>query len=113
MIDANQTLGVHEAIAWMEALAPFDIWWFEEPTSPDDVLGHAAIARAIKPTHVATGEHAHNAVMFKQFLQADAIGICQPDACRLGGGHQAGARLPPPAAHRPPRGPHTRGGGAR
>src|SRR4051812_50136897 len=89
MIDANQTLGVHEAIAWMEALAPFDIWWFEEPTSPDDVLGHAAIARAIKPTHVATGEHAHNAGKFKQFLQADAIGICQVDAGRLGGVKQS------------------------
>lgn len=65
MIDANQTLGVDEAVAWMEELKEFDIWWFEEPTSPDDVLGHAAIAERIGPTRVATGEHAHNAVMFK------------------------------------------------
>jgi L-fuconate dehydratase len=111
MIDANQTLGVHEAIAWMEALAPFDIWWFEEPTSPDDVLGHAAIARAVKPTHVATGEHAHNAVMFKQLMQADAIGICQLDACRLGGVNEAVAVLLLAAAHGVPVCPHAGGVG--
>ena len=61
MIDANQALGVGQAISWAEALAEFDIWWFEEPTSPDDILGHAAIAKRIAPTMVATGEHAHNA----------------------------------------------------
>ena len=66
-------------------LAPFDPYWIEEPTSPDDILGHAAIARAVAPIRVATGEHVHNRVMFKQLLQADAIGVCQIDACRLGG----------------------------
>ncbi|POX38892.1 fuconate dehydratase [Streptomyces sp. Ru73] len=111
MIDANQTLGVAEAIDWAKALAEFDIWWFEEPTSPDDVLGHAAIARQIGPTHVATGEHAHNAVMFKQFLQADAIGICQIDACRLGGVNEAVAALLLAAAHGVPVCPHAGGVG--
>ncbi|GAA0445939.1 enolase C-terminal domain-like protein [Streptomyces olivaceiscleroticus] len=111
MIDANQTLGVDEAVAWAKALAEFDIWWFEEPTSPDDVLGHAAIARRIGPTRVATGEHAHNAVMFKQFLQADAIGICQIDACRLGGVNEAVAALLLAAAHGVPVCPHAGGVG--
>ncbi|MDQ0994192.1 enolase C-terminal domain-like protein [Streptomyces sp. V3I7] len=111
MIDANQTLGVEEAIAWAQALAEFDIWWFEEPTSPDDVLGHAAIAQRIAPTHVATGEHAHNAVMFKQFLQAKAIGICQIDACRLGGVNEAVASLLLAAAHDVPVCPHAGGVG--
>ena len=69
----------------MRALAPYDPWWIEEPTSPDDVLGHAAIRRAITPIRVATGEHAANRVIFKQLLQADAIGVCQVDACRIGG----------------------------
>ena len=85
MIDANQRWDVGEAIARVQALAEFDLWWMEEPTSPDDVLGHAAIAKAIAPVRVATGEHCANRVMFKQLLQAGAIGICQIDACRLGG----------------------------
>ena len=85
MMDANQVWGVTEAIANMKALGRFDPWWIEEPTSPDDVLGHARIARDIAPIKVATGEHCHNAVMFKQFLQADAIAFCQLDSCRLAG----------------------------
>ena len=85
MMDANQVWGVTEAIANMKALARFDPWWIEEPTNPDDVLGHARIAREIAPIKVATGEHCHNAVMFKQFLQADAIAFCQLDSCRLAG----------------------------
>ena len=84
-VDANQRWDVDEAIAWMASLAPFDPYWIEEPTSPDDILGHATIARAVAPIRVATGEHVHNRVMFKQFLQAQAIGVCQIDACRLGG----------------------------
>jgi L-fuconate dehydratase len=111
MIDANQTLGVEEAIAWADALAEFNIWWFEEPTSPDDILGHAAIAQRIAPIHVATGEHAHNAVMFKQFLQSKAIGICQIDACRLGGVNEAVAALLLAAAHDVPVCPHAGGVG--
>lgn len=84
-VDANQVWGVNEAIANMQRLAEYQPWWIEEPTSPDDVLGHAAIARAIAPIGVATGEHVQNRIIFKQLLQADAIRFCQIDACRLGG----------------------------
>jgi L-fuconate dehydratase len=84
-VDANQRWGVPEAIDWMRALAEFDPYWIEEPTSPDDILGHATIARGVAPIRVATGEHVHNRVMFKQLFQADAISVCQIDACRLGG----------------------------
>ncbi|HEY2902000.1 MAG TPA: L-fuconate dehydratase [Polyangia bacterium] len=85
MMDANQVWGVNEAIAWMKRLAEFRPHFIEEPTSPDDVLGHAAIARGIAPIAVATGEMCQNRVMFKQLLQAKAIGYCQLDSCRLGG----------------------------
>jgi L-fuconate dehydratase len=85
MADANQAWDVGEAIEHVRALAPFGLLWIEEPTSPDDVLGHAAIRRAVRPVGVATGEHAHNRVMFKQLLQAGAIDFCQLDNCRLGG----------------------------
>ena len=85
MMDANQKWDVDEAIANMEHLAQFDPWWIEEPTSPDDVLGHAKIAKAIKPILVATGEHCQNRVIFKQLMQAGSIGICQIDSCRVGG----------------------------
>jgi L-fuconate dehydratase len=85
MIDANQRWDVDEAIANMRVLARFDPWWIEEPTSPDDVLGHARIAAAIAPIGVATGEQCQNRVIFKQLLQARAISFCQIDSCRLGG----------------------------
>ncbi len=87
MVDANQVWDVPQAIAWMKELARFQPWWIEEPTSPDDVLGHAAIARAMEPfgIGVATGEHGMNRVLFKQLLQARAISYCQIDACRVGG----------------------------
>ena len=85
MMDANQVWDVPQAIRWMHELARFKPWWIEEPTSPDDILGHAAIAKAIAPIGVATGEHCPNRVMFKQLLQAGAIQFCQIDACRLGG----------------------------
>jgi len=85
MMDANQTWDVDEAVSNMRRLAEFDPWWIEEPTSPDDVLGHAAIRQRIHPIGVATGEHAHNRVMFKQFFQAGAMDFCQLDPARLGG----------------------------
>ncbi len=85
MMDANQVWDVDESIRNMQRLKDFDPWWIEEPTSPDDVLGHARIARAVAPIGVATGEHCQNRVVFKQFLQAEAISFCQIDACRLGG----------------------------
>jgi L-fuconate dehydratase len=83
MVDANQVWSVPEAIDWMQALAEVRPMWIEEPTSPDDILGHAAIARAIAPIKVATGEHVHNRVMWKQLFQADAVSYAQIDACRL------------------------------
>jgi L-fuconate dehydratase len=84
-VDANQRWDVAEAISWVAELAPFDLAWIEEPTSPDDVLGHAAIARAVAPIPVATGEHLANRVLAKQFLQADALQVLQIDATRVAG----------------------------
>ncbi|GAA1578676.1 L-fuconate dehydratase [Kribbella sancticallisti] len=84
MIDANQVWDVPTAISWVRALAPFDPLWIEEPTHPDDVLGHAAIRRAVAPIGVATGEHGMNRILFKQLFQAGAIDYCQLDAARLG-----------------------------
>jgi len=83
MVDANQVWSVPDAITWMARLAEFNLLWIEEPTSPDDILGHAAIAKAVAPIGVASGEHIHNRVMFKQFLQAGALSFCQIDACRV------------------------------
>lgn len=85
MMDANQYWDVNEAIPYIKALAEYDPWWIEEPTSPDDILGHRAIAQAIAPIKVATGEHVQNRIIFKQLLQTRAIDFCQIDACRLGG----------------------------
>jgi L-fuconate dehydratase len=84
-IDANQVWGVEEAIAWLEPLQEARPYWIEEPTAPDDVLGHAAIRRAIAPIKVATGEHGHNKILFKQLLQAEAVDVVQIDATRVGG----------------------------
>ena len=111
MIDANQVWDVPTAIEWMRRLAPFGITWIEEPTNPDDVLGHAAIAKAIAPIRVATGEHCHNRVMFKQLLQAQALGICQVDACRLGGVNEVLAVVLLAAHHAVPVCPHAGGVG--
>jgi L-fuconate dehydratase len=85
MIDANQVWDVPQAIEWIQHLAPFRPWFVEEPTSPDDILGHRAIAQAIAPIRVATGEMCHNRVMFKQFMQCGGLQVCQLDCCRLGG----------------------------
>jgi L-fuconate dehydratase len=84
-IDANQRWEVAEAIEWVRALAPLGVAWVEEPTSPDDILGHAEIARAIAPIPVATGEHEANRIMFKQLMQAQAIEVVQIDASRVAG----------------------------
>jgi len=85
MMDANQKWEVNEAIINMQSLKKFDPWWIEEPTSPDDILGHAKIGEAVKPVKIATGEHCQNRVVFKQLMQAGAIDICQIDSCRVGG----------------------------
>jgi L-fuconate dehydratase len=111
MMDANQRWDVATAIDWMKPLAAFDPYWIEEPTSPDDILGHAAIARAVHPIRVATGEHVHNRVMFKQFLAAGAMDVCQVDACRLGGVNEALAVLLLAARFGVPVCPHAGGVG--
>jgi L-fuconate dehydratase len=85
MVDANQKWGVLEAIARTKQLQELAPYWMEEPTSPDDILGHARIRREAAPTRIATGEHCQNRVMFKQLLQAGAIDVCQIDSCRVAG----------------------------
>jgi L-fuconate dehydratase len=109
MADANQVWDVGEAIDWVKFLAPFDLRWIEEPTSPDDALGHAAIRRAIAPIGVATGEHCANRVIFKQLLQADAIDYVQVDACRPGGLNEVLAILLMAAKFDKPVCPHAGG----
>ncbi len=111
MMDANQKWDVDEAITNMESLKKFNPWWIEEPTSPDDILGHAKIAKAVAPIHVATGEHCQNRVMFKQLMQAKAIGICQIDSCRVGGVNEILAILVMAAKFKIPVCPHAGGVG--
>jgi L-fuconate dehydratase len=111
MMDANQVWDVPEAIVNMARLKEFDPYWIEEPTHADDVLGHAAIARAVAPIRVATGEVAANRVIFKQLMQADAIGVCQVDACRVGGVNEVLATLLMAAKFGVPVCPHAGGVG--
>jgi L-fuconate dehydratase len=117
-VDANQRWDVPDAIRWMTALAPWDPWWIEEPTSPDDVLGHAAVRRALAtaapgggPIRVATGEHVANRVVFKQLLQADAVDFVQIDACRVAGVNENIAILLLAAKYGKPVCPHAGGVG--
>src|SRR4051794_7591233 len=111
MMDANQVWGVDEAIANMARLAAFNPWWIEEPTSPDDILGHAAVAREVAPIGVATGEHVQNRIVFKQLFQAGAIRFCQIDSCRLGGVNEILAVLLMAAKFGVPVCPHAGGVG--
>lgn len=113
MVDANQVWEVDEAIEHMKRLAEFRPWWIEEPVSPDDVLGHARIAEALKPfgIGVATGEHCQNRVMFKQFMAAGAMDFCQLDAARLGGVNEVLAVLLLAAKAKIPVCPHAGGVG--
>lgn len=111
MMDANQKWDVDEAIENMSALKEFDPYWIEEPTSPDDILGHAKIAKAVAPIKVATGEHCQNRVMFKQLMQAGAIEICQIDSCRVGGVNEILAILLMAAKFNIPVCPHAGGVG--
>jgi L-fuconate dehydratase len=84
-IDANQRWEISEAIANVRELAAYGLYWVEEPTSPDDILGHRRIADGVRPVRVATGEHVANRVIFKQLLASNAIDVCQIDACRVAG----------------------------
>ena len=110
-IDANQVWDVPTAIAWISELAPFRPAWVEEPTAPEDILGTAAIRRAVRPVRVATGEHVANPVMFKQLLQAGAIDIMQIDACRVAGVNENIANLLLAAKFGVPVCPHAGGVG--
>ena len=110
-VDANQRWDVGPAIDWMRALAPYDPYWIEEPTAPDDLLGHAVIRRAIHPIKVATGENVANRVMFKQLLQADAVDIVQIDAARVAGVNENLAILLLAVKHGIPVCPHAGGVG--
>lgn len=110
-IDANQRWSVPEAIDWLTDLTEFEPFWIEEPTSPDDILGHAAIAAAVAPLRVATGEHVHNRVMFKQYLQANGLQILQLDATRVGGVNENVATLLLAAQFGVPVCPHAGGVG--
>ncbi len=110
-VDANQRWDVAEAIDWIEALKPYDVWWVEEPTSPDDILGHAAIARAIAPIKVATGEHVQNRIVFKQMLQAEALSVLQLDSARVAGVNENIANLLLAAKFGVPVCPHAGGVG--
>ncbi len=111
MTDANQVWEVDQAIEWVNALRAFDLYWIEEPVSPDDILGHGKVRRGVAPVRVATGEHCHNRIMFKQFLQADAIDVVQIDACRLGGVNEVLAVLLLAAEFDKPVCPHAGGVG--
>lgn len=110
-IDANQRWDVDAAIEWVRALAEFDVEWIEEPTSPDDILGHAAIARGVAPIKVATGEHVQNRIVFKQLLQAGGMDVMQIDATRVGGVNENIANLLLAAKFGVPVCPHAGGVG--
>lgn len=111
MMDANQRWDVKDAIDNMNKLAKFNPYWIEEPTSPDDILGHATIAKAVDPIKVATGEHCQNRVVFKQLMQSNAIKICQIDSCRVGGVNEILAILLMAAKFEIPVCPHAGGVG--
>ncbi|WP_327351770.1 L-fuconate dehydratase [Streptomyces sp. NBC_01304] len=110
-VDANQRWNVDEAIEWTRALAAYDPHWIEEPTSPDDILGHAAIRKAVAPVQVATGEHVQNRIVFKQLLQVGAIDVLQIDAARVGGVNENLAILLLAAHFQVPVCPHAGGVG--
>ena len=111
MIDANQNWEVGQAIEWVNRLAFAEPWFIEEPTSPDDVLGHAAIRAGVSPVKVATGEMCQNRILFKQFIMAGAIDVVQIDACRVGGLNEVLAILLMAAKYDLPVCPHAGGVG--
>jgi L-fuconate dehydratase len=110
-VDANQRWNVEASIDWLKQLAPYNVAWAEEPTSPDDVLGHAVIRRGIAPMRISTGEHTQNRVIFKQLFQAQAVDLIQIDAARVGGVNENLAILLMAAKFRVPVFPHAGGVG--
>src|SRR5258708_17790602 len=111
MVDANQKCCVDEAIKRIRELAELQPWWMEEPTSPDDILGHASIRAAVAPVRIATGEHCQNRIIFKQLFQAGAIDVCQMDSCRVAGVNENLAILLMAAKFNVPVCPHAGGVG--
>jgi L-fuconate dehydratase len=111
MIDANQVWEVGQAIDWINALKPFNPYFIEEPTSPDDVEGHRKIREAVRPVKVATGEMCQNRILFKQFITRGAIDIVQIDACRIGGLNEVLSVLLMAAKYGLPVWPHAGGVG--
>ena len=111
MVDANQKWSVDEAIQRTGQLAELEPWWMEEPTSPDDILGHARIRAAVAPIRIATGEHCQNRIIFKQLFQAGAIDVCQIDSCRVAGVNENLAILLMAAKFKIPVCPHAGGVG--
>ncbi|BGP39852.1 hypothetical protein JCM10450v2_003825 [Rhodotorula kratochvilovae] len=113
MIDSNQVWDVQEAVEYVKRLKDASPWFIEEPTAPDDILGHASIRKQLKPygIGVATGEHAHNRMTFKQLLAAEAIDVCQIDSCRLAGVNEILAVLLMAAKKGVPVCPHAGGVG--
>jgi L-fuconate dehydratase len=110
-VDANQRWGVAQATDAIAALAPWHPYWVEEPTSPDEILGLAAIKTAIAPTKIAVGEHVANRVIFKQILQAGASDVLTIDACRVAGVNENLAILLLAAKYGIPVCPHAGGVG--
>ena len=110
-IDANQRWDVSQAVAWIQELKRFDPYWIEEPTSPDDILGHSVIRQSVAPVKVATGEHVQNRIVFKQLIQAHALDIVQIDSARVGGVNENLAILLLAAKHDLPVCPHAGGVG--
>jgi L-fuconate dehydratase len=111
MMDANQVWDVEQAIRYVKQLEKYQPWWIEEPTSPDDILGHKRIADAVRPVKVATGEHCPNRVLFKQFITSGAVDICQIDSCRMAGVNEVLTVLLLAAKYRVPVCPHAGGVG--
>jgi L-fuconate dehydratase len=111
MIDANQVWEVDQAIEWVRELKPFNPYFIEEPTSPDDVEGHRKIREAVAPVKVATGEMCQNRILFKQFITRGAIDIVQIDACRIGGLNEVLSVLLMAAKYGLPVWPHAGGVG--
>ncbi|MEO9821244.1 MAG: L-fuconate dehydratase [Paracoccaceae bacterium] len=111
MIDANQVWDVNEAIDWVQKLAFARPFFIEEPTSPDDVLGHKAIRECVSPIKVATGEMCQNRILFKQFITAGALDIVQIDSCRMGGLNEVLAVMLLAAKYKLPVWPHAGGVG--
>ena len=83
MVDSNQVWSVNETIEYINQLKQFDIMFYEEPTSPDDIIGFRKIKDAHPDIKLATGEMIQNKVIFKQFIENKSLDYCQIDSCRI------------------------------